>query len=91
MVGFITPSLDFNLSQAGKTLSVRKWQAAFSPEGYLDIGRTLSRIHRGVSFHVHGVWKYMKSSMLEVEKGLSGFESIYLNLLHAILVVPHDC
>lgn len=55
MVGFITPSLDFNLSQAGKTLSVRKWQAAFSPEGYLDIGRTLSRIHRGVSFHVHGV------------------------------------
>lgn len=91
MVGFITPSLDFNLSQAGKTLSVRKWQAAFSPEGYLDIGRTLSRIHRGVSFHIHDEWKYMKSSMLEVEKGSSGFESMYLNLLHAILVVPHDC
>lgn len=34
--------------QAGKTLSVKKWQAAFSPEGYLDIGKTLSRIHRGV-------------------------------------------
>lgn len=49
MVGFLMPSLAFNLSQAGKTLSVRKWQAAFSPEGYLDIGRTLSRIHRGVS------------------------------------------
>ena len=34
--------------QAGKTLSARKWHAAFSPEGYLDIGKTLSRIHRGV-------------------------------------------
>jgi len=34
--------------QAGKTLSARKWNAAFSPEGYLDIGKTLSRIHRGV-------------------------------------------
>lgn len=34
--------------QAGKTLSARKWHAAFSPEGYLDIGNTLSRIHRGV-------------------------------------------
>ncbi|KAK4576265.1 hypothetical protein RGQ29_027000 [Quercus rubra] len=28
--------------KAGKTLSVRKWQAAFTPEGYLDIGKTLS-------------------------------------------------
>lgn len=35
--------------QAGKTLSVRKWQAAFSPEGHLDLGKTLSRIYRGVS------------------------------------------
>ena len=35
--------------QSGKTLSVRKWQAAFTPEGYLDISKTLSRIHRGVS------------------------------------------
>ncbi|KAL9297829.1 hypothetical protein ACSQ67_023725 [Phaseolus vulgaris] len=34
--------------KAGKTLSARKWHAAFSPEGYLDIGKTLSRIHRGV-------------------------------------------
>lgn len=35
--------------QAGKTLSVRKWQAAFNPEGQLDISKTLNRIHRGVS------------------------------------------
>ena len=49
------PSLTIDLAyQAGKTLSVRKWQAAFTPEGQLDIGRTLSRIHRGVSFHLHG-------------------------------------
>ncbi|MQL73731.1 hypothetical protein Taro_006069 [Colocasia esculenta] len=34
--------------KAGKTLSARRWQAAFSPEGYLDIGKTLSRIQRGV-------------------------------------------
>ena len=40
----------FNLlMQAGKTLSVRKWQAAFTPEGCLDISKTLSRIHCGVS------------------------------------------
>ncbi|KAL0000913.1 hypothetical protein SO802_014694 [Lithocarpus litseifolius] len=35
--------------KAGKTLSVRKWKAAFTPEGYLDISKTLSQIHRGVS------------------------------------------
>ena len=46
----ITEASTINLlMQAGKTLSVRKWQAAFTPEGYLDIGKTLSRIHRGVS------------------------------------------
>ncbi|KHN36718.1 TBC1 domain family member 15 [Glycine soja] len=33
--------------KAGKTLSARKWHAAFTPEGYLDIGKTLSRIYRG--------------------------------------------
>ncbi|KAK9002415.1 hypothetical protein V6N11_025096 [Hibiscus sabdariffa] len=31
----------------GKTLSARKWQAAFSPDGHLDIGKTLRRIQRG--------------------------------------------
>lgn len=35
--------------QAGKTLSARRWQAAFSPEGRLDIASVLSRIQRGVS------------------------------------------
>jgi hypothetical protein len=37
------------LLQAGRTLSSRKWQAAFTPEGYLDISKTLSRIYRGVT------------------------------------------
>ena len=36
------------MMQAGKTLSVRKWQGAFNPEGQLDIAKTLNRIHRGV-------------------------------------------
>ncbi|XP_052206678.1 rab GTPase-activating protein 22-like [Diospyros lotus] len=40
------PKTKFKI-KAGKTLSVRKWQAAFSPEGQLDIGRTLGRIYRG--------------------------------------------
>lgn len=35
--------------QAGKTLSVRKWHAAFTSEGQLDISKTLSRIYGGVS------------------------------------------
>ncbi|KAG5597821.1 hypothetical protein H5410_039053 [Solanum commersonii] len=33
--------------KAGKTLSARKWRAAFTSEGYLDIGKTLSQIYRG--------------------------------------------
>lgn len=36
--------------QAGKTLSVRKWHAAFTREGCLDIASVLSRIQRGVWF-----------------------------------------
>ena len=40
----------FNLiMQAGKTLSERRWKAAFSPEGHLEMSRMLSRIQRGVS------------------------------------------
>lgn len=38
------------LFQAGKTLSVRKWQAAFNPDGCLDIASVLSRIQKGVRF-----------------------------------------
>lgn len=45
----------------GKTLSARKWQAEFSPEGYLDIGRTLSRIQRGgIHPSIRGeVWEFL--------------------------------
>lgn len=35
--------------QAGKTLSARKWHAAFTEDGHLDMERVLRRIHRGVS------------------------------------------
>ncbi|KAF4393927.1 hypothetical protein G4B88_025896 [Cannabis sativa] len=47
--------------KAGKTLSVRKWQAAFTQEGYLDIGKTLSRIQRGgVHPSIRGeVWEFL--------------------------------
>ncbi|XP_028072911.1 GTPase-activating protein gyp7-like isoform X5 [Camellia sinensis] len=54
------PKTTFKI-KAGKTLSVRKWQAAFSPEGYLDIGRTLGRIQRG-GIHplIRGeVWEFL--------------------------------
>ncbi|KAF3453513.1 hypothetical protein FNV43_RR03953 [Rhamnella rubrinervis] len=47
--------------KAGKTLSVRKWQAAFTPEGYLDISKTLSRIqHGGIHPQIRGeVWEFL--------------------------------
>ncbi|XP_054811040.1 rab GTPase-activating protein 22-like [Prosopis cineraria] len=47
--------------KAGKTLSVRKWQAAFNPDGYLDIGKTLSRIQRGgIHPAIRGeVWEFL--------------------------------
>lgn len=47
----------------GKTLSARKWQAAFTPEGQLDIGKTLSRIHRGgIHPSIRGeVWEFLLS------------------------------
>ncbi|XP_061368691.1 rab GTPase-activating protein 22-like [Gastrolobium bilobum] len=47
--------------KAGKTLSERKWHAAFSPEGYLDIGKTLSRIHHGgIHPSIRGeVWEFL--------------------------------
>ncbi|KAI4366136.1 hypothetical protein MLD38_022054 [Melastoma candidum] len=54
------PKTHFRI-KAGKTLSARKWQAAFSPEGYLDIGRTLSRIqHGGIHPSIRGeVWEFL--------------------------------
>ncbi|CAD6223627.1 unnamed protein product [Miscanthus lutarioriparius] len=47
--------------KAGKTLSARKWQAAFSPDGCLDIASVLSRIQRGgVHPTVRGeVWEFL--------------------------------
>lgn len=36
------------LGQVGKTLSERRWKAAFSKDGYLDIAGVLRRIQRGV-------------------------------------------
>ncbi|EPS63483.1 hypothetical protein M569_11302, partial [Genlisea aurea] len=47
--------------KAGKTLSARKWNSAFSPEGRLDIGKILGRIHRGgVHPSIRGeVWEFL--------------------------------
>ncbi|KAH8494546.1 hypothetical protein Peur_060739 [Populus x canadensis] len=47
--------------KAGRTLSSRKWQAAFTPEGYLDISKTLSRIYRGgIHPSIRGeVWEFL--------------------------------
>ncbi|WOL07635.1 TBC1 domain family member 15-like [Canna indica] len=47
--------------KSGKTLSVRRWQAAFSPDGHLDIASVLSRIQRGgVHPSIRGeVWEFI--------------------------------
>ncbi|GAA0169060.1 GTPase-activating protein [Lithospermum erythrorhizon] len=47
--------------KSGKTLSVRKWKAAFSPEGHLNIAKTLRRIHRGgIHPTIRGeVWEFL--------------------------------
>ncbi|KAK4341828.1 hypothetical protein RND71_037644 [Anisodus tanguticus] len=47
--------------KAEKTLSARKWRAAFTSEGYLDIRKTLSRIHRGgIHPSIRGeVWEFL--------------------------------
>ena len=39
---------DLSLSQAGKTLSARRWHAAFTEDGHLDMEKVLRRIQRGV-------------------------------------------
>ncbi|KAM7280903.1 hypothetical protein ACFE04_008037 [Oxalis oulophora] len=48
----------------GKTLSVRKWQAAFTPEGQLDITKVLGRIQRsGIHPSIRGeVWEFLLAS-----------------------------
>ncbi|XP_047974871.1 TBC1 domain family member 15-like [Salvia hispanica] len=50
--------------KTGKTLSIRKWNAAFSPEGYLDISKILERIqHGGVHPSIRGeVWEFLLGS-----------------------------
>ncbi|KAG5546403.1 hypothetical protein RHGRI_018550 [Rhododendron griersonianum] len=54
------PKTKFKI-KVGRTLSVRKWQAAFTPDGYLDIGRTLGRIQRGgIHPSIRGeVWEFL--------------------------------
>lgn len=54
------PKTRFKL-RAGKTLSARRWHAAFSQEGHLDIAKVLTRIQRG---GVHpsikaAVWEFL--------------------------------
>ncbi|KAG6637539.1 hypothetical protein I3843_11G180500 [Carya illinoinensis] len=54
------PKTHFRI-KAGRTLSVRRWHAAFAPEGYLDICKPLSRIHRGgIHPSIRGeVWEFL--------------------------------
>ncbi|XP_057795382.1 rab GTPase-activating protein 22-like [Salvia miltiorrhiza] len=50
--------------KTGKTLSVQKWNTAFSPEGLLDISKILGRIQRGgVHPSIRGeVWEFLLGS-----------------------------
>ncbi|PWA56639.1 rab-GTPase-TBC domain-containing protein [Artemisia annua] len=64
MIGFCKLSskcLSFQLTQAGKTLSVKRWRASFTPEGSLDIGKCLNRICRGgIHPSIRGeVWEFL--------------------------------
>ncbi|KAK8567536.1 hypothetical protein V6N13_105498 [Hibiscus sabdariffa] len=54
------PATRFKI-KPGRTLSVRKWLAAFSPNGQLDIRKTLKRIHRGgIHPSIRGeVWEFL--------------------------------
>ncbi|XP_019193853.1 PREDICTED: small G protein signaling modulator 1-like isoform X2 [Ipomoea nil] len=47
--------------KAGKTLSSRRWEASFTPEGYLNIGKILRRIYRGgIHPSIRGeVWEFL--------------------------------
>ena len=53
--GILHSSFFSFFSQAGKTLSARRWHAAFSEDGHLDIEKVLRRIQRGVSTSSHNV------------------------------------
>ncbi|XP_062080188.1 rab GTPase-activating protein 22 isoform X1 [Humulus lupulus] len=54
------PKTRFKL-RAGKTLSARRWHAAFSEDGHLDIAKVLRRIQRGgVHPSIKGaVWEFL--------------------------------
>ncbi|KAI9185158.1 hypothetical protein LWI28_004807 [Acer negundo] len=54
------PKTKFKI-KPGKTLSARKWRAAFTPEGYLDLSKTLGRIQRGgIHPSIRGeVWEFL--------------------------------
>ncbi|KAF0896878.1 hypothetical protein E2562_029568, partial [Oryza meyeriana var. granulata] len=54
------PETKFKI-KVGKTLSVRKWHAAFTPEGRLDIASVLNRIQKGgVHPTIRGeVWEFL--------------------------------
>ncbi|KAL8242265.1 hypothetical protein R6Q59_012567 [Mikania micrantha] len=44
------PTTKFRI-KAGKTLCVKRWRAAFTTEGYLDIRKCLNRIYHGEFIH----------------------------------------
>lgn len=48
VIGFLFLDSNSCFWQPGKTLSARKWHAAFSEDGRLDIAKVLRRIQRGV-------------------------------------------
>lgn len=54
------PKTDFK-TRAGKTLSARRWNAAFSQDGHLDIASVIRRIQRGgIHPSVKGiVWEFL--------------------------------
>ena len=50
----VLDSITFFLTiQVGKTLSRRRWHAAFTKDGHLDMERVLRRIQRGVSLYLY--------------------------------------
>lgn len=65
-------------SQAGKTLSARRWHASFDDEGRLDIAKVLRRIQRGVTFivYLHIVYHYIVESVNNSNSLSFGFWSI---------------
>ena len=70
--------------QAGKTLSVRKWHAAFTREGCLDIASVLSRIQRGVWFST------LRSLLTPIHLDLNRLSTcpLYLYLFTRVSTLP---